>query len=165
LSIAVDSEPGERRRIVRVEYSDVTFASRSLAWKVFSDVRQWPKFSNIYGEIRWFAGKPWKVGSRMRINLVRPVKTSVDHVITVSRPEECVAWIDHFLGNTMEQWVSFNRQSDGSTWIHTWAELTGPTSEIAGRQFSEVVKRFIEVWYNRFCQECNRLHEKEYALW
>ncbi|HLW54161.1 MAG TPA: SRPBCC family protein [Candidatus Angelobacter sp.] len=155
----------EQSQIVRVEYTDVTLADRSLAWRVFSDFRRWRKFSDIYGEIRWFTGKPWKAGSRMRIDLVRPVKTSVDHVITVSRPGECVAWIDHFLGNTMEQWVTFSPQPDGTTCVHTWAEVTGATSLIGGQNFGEMLKNFIELWYSRFCQECNRMHEREYAIW
>jgi len=152
-------------RITRVEYTDVTRANSRLAWKVFSDFRRWRRFSDIYGEIRWFAGKPWKPGSRMRIEVVKPIKTSVDHVITVSRPAECVAWIDHFLGNTMEQWVIFTAQPDGTTSVHTWAELTGVTSQVEGQSLSDLLKKFIEQWYSSFCQECNRLHEQEYALW
>jgi hypothetical protein len=153
-----------RPEIVRVEYTDVTRADRDLAWKVFSDFRHWRRFSDIYGDIRWLAGKPWKPGSRMRIELVRPVNTTVDHVITVSHPAECVAWIDHFMGNTMEQWVTFTSQPDGATCVHTWAELTGPTSHIDGKQFSELLRSFIELWYSRFCEECNRIHEREYAV-
>lgn len=152
-------------RIARVEYTGVTRASSRLAWKVFSDFRRWRRFTDIYGEIRWFTGKPWKPGSRMRIEVVKPVKTSVDHVITVSRPSECVAWIDHFLGNTMEQWVTFMPQADGTTAVHTWAEVTGVTSDLEGRPCSEAIKNFIETWYSNFCQECNRLHEQEYAIW
>lgn len=155
----------ERPRIVRVEYTDVTQADRSLAWKVFSDFRRWRKFSNIYGDIRWLAGKPWRPGSRMRIDVLRPFKTSVDHVITISRPAECVAWIDHFLGNTMEQWVTFSPQPDGATCVHTWAEVTGLTPEVDGKQFAELLKSFIELWYSRFCKECNRIHERQYAIW
>lgn len=152
-------------RIVRVEYTDVTRADRGTVWKVFSDFRHWRKFSDIYGDIRWLRGAPWRAGSRMRITLVKPVKTTVDHVITVSRPAECVAWIDHFLGNTMEQWVSFNPQPDGATSVHTWAELTGVTPKVDGIHFNDLLKNFIELWYSRFCKECDRIHEREYAIW
>lgn len=152
-------------RIARLEYTDVTRANSRLAWKVFSDFRRWRRFSDIYGDIRWLSGKPWKPGSRMRIEVLKPVKSSVDHVITVSRPAECVAWIDHFLGNTMEQWVTFTPQSDGTTAVHTWAEVTGVTPDLAGQPCSELIKSFIETWYSNFCKECNRLHEQEYAIW
>lgn len=144
-----------RSAMVRVEYAAFTHADPVLAWQIFSDYRQWRKFSDFYGDIRWIAGEPWAVGSRLRIDLVRPVKTTVDHVITVCRPCECVAWIDHALGDTMEQWVVFEPHPDGGTRVHTWAELAGPTSEVAGRPVRELLKEFIELWYERFCRECD----------
>lgn len=147
----------------RVEYSAETRADRALTWKVFSDWRRWRRFSDFYGDIRWLSGEPWTVGSRLRIELVRPVKTSVDHVITVCSPGECVAWIDHALGNTMEQWVVFEPREEGGTCVHTWAEVAGWASTIAGHPIRSVLKSFIELWYSRFCRECDGIHARERA--
>lgn len=150
--------------MVRVEYAAVTEADPALAWKIFSDVSRWPRFSDFYGNIRWLSGRPWTVGSRLQIELVRPVKTTVDHVITVCTPPHCVAWIDHALGDTMEQWVAFEPLSTGGTRVRTWAEVVGPTSEVAGQPVAQVLKAFIELWYSRFCSECDGVHEEECAV-
>src|SRR5262245_19837128 len=138
-----------RSEMVRVEYSAETRAGRALTWKIFSDWRRWPRFSDFYGDIRWLSGTPWTVGRRLRIELVRPVRTTVDHVITVCSPGECVAWIDHALGNTMEQWVVFEPREDGGTTVHTWADVAGWSMTIAGRPLRCVLKSFIELWYSR----------------
>ena len=86
-----------------LEYTVFTKASPSLAWEMFCDYRLWPRFSDIYGDIRWSKGKPWTAGSRLKIEIVRPQKVTVDHVITICSPARQVAWIDHVLGNTMDQ--------------------------------------------------------------
>jgi len=150
-----------RADMVRVEYSAKTRADRALAWKLFSDFSCWRRFSDHYGDIRWLSGRPWTPGSRLQISLVRPVRTTVDHVITLCSPPDYVAWIDHALGNTMEQWVVFQPQSEGGTRVHTWAEVVGPTTKVGGRPVRELVKSFIELWYSRFCRECDRLHHKQ----
>jgi hypothetical protein len=141
----------------RVEYAVVTRADRELAWKVFSDWNLWHRFSDVYGEIRWLAGRPWTPGSHLQIELVRPVKTILDHVITVCSPANFVAWIDHAYSDTMEQWVHFKSLPNGSTEIRTWADLTGPTSVIEGHDVSQMVTDFIRAWYNNFSEECDRL--------
>jgi hypothetical protein len=153
----VKSDIVRRPDPVRVEYAAVTRANRNLAWKLFSDFRRWRRFSDFYGEIRWISGVPWKVGSRLRIELVRPVRTTVDHVIIACSPGEHVGWIDHALHNTMEQWVVFEPRVGGGTRVHTWAEVVGPTTTVGGRPVREVVKSFIELWYSRFCRECDSL--------
>ena len=151
----------QRAKTVWVEYAAVTRADRTLAWKLFSDFRRWRRFSDHYGDIRWLSGEPWTVGSRLQISLVRPVRTCVDHVITMCSPPEYVAWIDHALGNTMEQWVVFQPRFEGGTRVHTWAEVVGPTTQISGRPIRELLKSFIELWYSRFCRECDRVYAKE----
>lgn len=140
-----------------LEYTAFTKASPSVAWKLFCDYRFWPFFSNIYGDIRWSKGKPWTVGSRLKIDIIDPVKTTVDHVITVCKPPERVAWIDHALGNTMEQWVTFEPQPDGTTRVHTWAEITGTEPMFAANQYSDFVRAFMRQWYDSFCWACDQL--------
>lgn len=142
-----------------LEYTIFTRADRVLAWRLFSDFRFWPAFSDIYGGIRWAKGKPWAVGSRLQIEILRPVKATVDHVITICTPGEQVAWIDHALGNTLVQWVTFESLPDARTRIHTWVEVTGAHRAIAGHDCSEFLRGFIRGWYDRFCAACDQLAE------
>ena len=142
-----------------LEYTAFTKANPTLAWNLFCEFRLWPLFSDIYGDIRWTKGKPWTAGSRLRIEIVRPMKATVDHVITICNPGEHVAWIDHVLGNTMEQWVTFEALSDGRTRVHTWADITGASPFLSARSLSDFVRDFLRQWYDSFCETCDRLAE------
>jgi hypothetical protein len=141
-----------------LEYTVFTKASPSLAWDMFCDFRLWPRFSNIYGEICWSKGKPWKPGSRLKIEIVRPQRATVDHVITICSPARQVAWIDHVLGNTMEQWVTFEPQPDGRTRIHTWADIAN-AGPFPPTNFSNFIRKFIQQWYDSFCDACDQVAE------
>lgn len=142
--------------MLHLEYKVVTRANRALVWKVFSNWHLWHHFSDIYGDMHW-AGKPWEPGSRLKIDLVRPVKSTADHVITECSPAEYVAWIDHVYSDTMEQWVRFQSLPSGGTEIHTWADVVGPTSTVGNRDVQDVLIDFIRNWYDRFAEECDRL--------
>ena len=49
----------------KFEYSVTTRATPDVAWKVFSNWKLWPQFSELYGEIRWTKGEPWRRESRL----------------------------------------------------------------------------------------------------
>jgi len=72
-----------------------------------------------------------------------------------------VAWIDHVLGNTMEQWVTFDALPDGRTRVHTWAEITGATRTVAGYDCSEFLRGFMREWYDSFCAAAHQLAEAQ----
>jgi hypothetical protein len=144
----------------RLEYSIITKADRCLTWKVFSDWRKWHKFSDIYKDIRWIKGQPWQAGSRMKIEIQRPLHTTVDHVIISCSPPKHVAWIDHTMGNTMEQWVLFEPHPEGGTRVFTWAEFTGMTDMLGGRPMKGLIGEFIRNWYGKFGETCDALSEQ-----
>jgi len=93
----------------------------------------------------------------MKIEIRQPLKTTVDHVIISCSPSEHVAWIDHTMGNTMEQWVRFEELPDGGTHVHTWAEFTGLTTVLDGRPMKGLIAEFIRNWYEKFRQACDEL--------
>ena len=93
----------------------------------------------------------------MKIDIVQPVATTIDHVITICTPPQQIAWIDHALGNTMEQWVTFEAQPDGRTRVHTWAEITGSNPLFAANKYSDFVRAFMREWYDSFCSACDQL--------
>ena len=153
----LDTIPGQMARFERIEYSIHTKATALMAWQVFSDWTLWPKFSDYYGEIRWTEGTPWREGSRLSITTVKPIKITLTHVITLCVPGEKVAWIDHAIGTTMEQWVFFESEPRGGTHVRTWAEYTGLIPLIAGRRMKDVLLDFTETWYDRYALECDRV--------
>jgi hypothetical protein len=148
----------------RLEYTVFTRAGREVAWKVFSDWRLWRRFSDAYGDIRWLKGEPWTPGSRLKIEVVRPVQTVVDHVITVCSPPESVAWIDHALCNTMEQWVTFHSLPGGGTRVHTWIDVVGSTVNVSGCDMRDFLSDFTRKWYDSFGATCDQMAEESAIL-
>jgi len=142
--------------MVRFEYKITTTASPKLAWRTFSDWRLWNQFADVYGEIRWREGKPWNPGSRMSIELLQPVNTVVEHVITSCTPEKRVGWIDHALGVALGQWVTFEGSANG-TKVHTWGDIVHSGVTIGGRKVEHLVMAFTSMWYENFRSRCDQL--------
>jgi hypothetical protein len=145
-----------KTEIVRIEYMVFTQANCVMAWKIFSDWKLWPSFSDIYGNSMEWRGTPWAPGSRLLIDIVQPIAAKVDRVITVCTPPRCVAWINHVHGYTMEQWVLLDPYTGGGTKITTWIELTGAELWVDGRDVRVLVKGLLEQWFRNFCAECDR---------
>jgi DNA-binding NarL/FixJ family response regulator len=141
----------------RFKYSITTKATPEVAWKVFSNWELWKQFSEFYDDIHWTKGEPWQEGSRLSIRAAKPIGITLDHVITVCVPAERVAWIDHALGTTMEQWVFFELRPGGGTRVHTLAEFTRMMPLIAGRRIKDVLLEFTQTWYDRYAMECDRV--------
>ena len=144
-------------RFERFEYSVTTRATPQEAWLVFSNWELWPQFSELYSDIRWTKGEPWQEGSRLSIKAIPLVGVTLDHVILLCVPGEKVAWIDHALGTTMEQWVFFEPGPDGGTQIRTWAEFTGVIPLVLGRRMKDFLLDFTRTWYTRYGTECDRV--------
>jgi hypothetical protein len=136
-------------------YTVRTKASPALAWDIYSNWNDWWKFANIYGEMNWTEGKPWQVGSRMKIEILRPVQTVVDHLIICCEPARELGWIDRALGMTMSQWVEFEQRSSGGTRVHTWGELTSSDFKAGGCTAEELVSVFTETWYENYRIACD----------
>jgi hypothetical protein len=143
----------------RFQYSVCTNASRSLAWEVFSDWHRWSSFANIYGELRWQEGQPWEIGSRMQIEVLRPARTMVDHLIISCSPGQEVGWIDRGFGITLGQWVRFEEIGTLQTRVKTWGEIAPSGVLVAGSPIEQIVGQFTETWYENFRSECDRLNQ------
>jgi hypothetical protein len=143
--------------MARFEYSVITKASPALAWLVFSDPHRWNTFANVYGDIRWRDGHPWEPGSRMQIEILRPINAVIDHVITTCVPGKKVGWIDHAIGVAMAQWVTFEEYQGVGTRVHTWGEVIHAGISIGGRTVEELLASFTCTWYENFRAACNQL--------
>lgn len=137
------------------EYVVTTKASPALAWKIYSDCKMWPNFANIYGDMKWSEGRPWEVGSRMDIEVVRPVSTVIDHLIIACEPQRELGWIDRALGVTIGQWVEFEALESGGTRVTTWGDVAPATTMIGGKPVSHLVDVFTETWYENYRSTCD----------
>jgi hypothetical protein len=139
----------------RFQYSVTTKACPRRAWAVFSDWTKWNSFANIYGEVKWLEGEPWNVGSRMEIEVLRPVEVVIDHLIICCEPGREIGWIDRALGITIAQWVEFEKQGADRTRINTWGEISPSGAKVGGRTVEQLVSTFIETWYENFRLACD----------
>jgi hypothetical protein len=146
----------------RLEFAIHTSASPKLCWDVFTDWQNWNKFvPGTYGAIEWTKGEPWKVGSRVQMEMIRPTEFSTECVIVGSSPPSKIGWIHHELENIVEQWVSFLPDGHGGANISVWMEINGHTFHLAGRDVVEVVREFKEDWYRKLAQRCEELAREQ----
>ena len=133
-------------------------ATPKLAWEVFSNWKRWHTFSNVYGRIEWVKGEPWQVGSRMSIEILQPVRTVIDHVITHCDPAEKVGWIDSALGVAIDQWVTFERKNGSGTLVRVTGEIVGSELDLAnGISLDKFVSDFTRQWFEAYAEVCNQL--------
>lgn len=134
-----------------------TQATSEVAWSVFSNWNLWRHFASIYGEIDWVEGKPWEVGSRMRIEVLRPGKAVVERLIICCEPPRELGWIDRALGMTLDQWVEFHAHPLGGTSIRTWGDLAPSGFRLGGRTAEQLFAEFTETWFENFRAACDEL--------
>jgi len=141
------------------QYTVKTQARPEQAWEVYSDWRLWPRFANIYGPIVWSEGRPWEVGSRMRIEILKPIRDVVDHLIVDCEPAKRLGWIDRCLGIAIRQWAEFTPLHNGGTLIHTWGDLSAPDAIVGVKPAKELIGIFTETWYENYRMACDERHD------
>jgi hypothetical protein len=139
----------------RFIYSVTTRASRSLAWEIYRNWTLWNTFANIYGELHWRDGRPWEVGSRLQIEILKPAHCVIDHVITENVFERRLAWADRAEGISIRQWVDFGDLPSGDTRIHTWGDVAPAERKIGGRTVAQLFSSFTETWHENFRHFCD----------
>jgi len=116
----------------RVEYSVTVPIPVDTAFHAFQDLERL-LHRGIYEEASWVEGVPWQVGSRLRYTLVQPVRATISAVVTAISPPRAVSLLNHGLGITTEQHVSFGPDLRGGTRIRMTMELIGTSTELSER--------------------------------
>lgn len=88
----------------------------------------------IYEEATWTEGAPWQVGSRARYGILQPTRTTISAVVTSISPPRAVGLLNHALGVTAEQHVSFGPDLKGGTRIRMTLTLVGKSTELSERE-------------------------------
>ena len=92
----------------------------------------------IYEEAIWTEGAPWQVGSRARYGIVQPTRTTISAVVTSISPPRAVGLLNHALGVTAEQHVSFGPDLKGGTRIRVTLTLVGKSTELSEGEVQEL---------------------------
>jgi len=125
----------------RVEYSVTAPVSVDAAFHAFQDLERL-LHRGIYDEASWTEGAPWQVGSRLRYVVVRPVRATVSAVVTSISPPRTISLLNHALGVTAEQHVSFGPDLRGGTRVRMTMDLVGKSSELSESAVHEVITFF-----------------------
>jgi hypothetical protein len=122
----------------RVEYSVTVPVSVDAAFQAFQDLGRL-LHRGIYDEASWVEGVPWQVGSRLRYVVVKPVPATVSAVVTSISPPRAIALLNHGLGVTAEQNVSFGPDLKGGTRVRMIMEFIGESSDLSESAVQEAI--------------------------
>jgi len=122
----------------RVEYSVTVPVPVDAAFKAFLDLERL-LHRGIYSEASWVEGASWQVGSRLRYVIVQPVQAIVSAVVTSISPPRAISLLNHALGVTAEQNVSFGPDLKGGTRVRMMMNLIGKSSELSESALHDAV--------------------------
>jgi len=122
----------------RVEYSVTVPVPVDAAFRAFQDLKRL-LHRGIYEEAAWVEGAPWQVGSRLRYVIVRPVRATISAVVTSISPPRAISLLNHALGVTGEQHVSFGPDFKGGARVRMTMNLIGKSNELSDSDLHDAV--------------------------
>jgi hypothetical protein len=120
----------------RVEHTVSVPVSVDEAFRAFQNLERLLG-RGIYEKAVWVEGPPWQVGSRLRYVLIHPIKAEISAVVTSISPPRAVSLLNHALGITGEQHVTFGPDLKGGTRIRMTMNLVGKSNELSEAAVSE----------------------------
>ena len=113
----------------RVEYSVRVPVSVDAAFEAFQDLNRL-LHRGIYEEASFVEGKPWEVGSRLRYVVVKPINATVSAVVNSMSPPRAISLLNHALGVTIEQHVTFDPDLQLGTRVRMTLDFVGEPTEL-----------------------------------
>ena len=135
------------------EFQIVFDCPLATVFAIYVDTDRWRNRS-LFGDIQWVQGKPWEVGSRLRIETRSPIRSTVDQVLQSFEPYESVCYISHVLGMTCETRVTFTRVSAQTTAINVAMQLVGKASRVLGFALEPAIARATKGFFEELRKEC-----------
>lgn len=114
----------------RIEYSVTVPVQVDAAFQAFLNLERLLG-RGIYDEATWTEGVPWQVGSRLRYVLAQPTKAVVSAVVISVSPPRALSLLNHALGITAEQHVSFGPDLKGGTRVRMTMDLIGESKDLS----------------------------------
>lgn len=114
----------------RVEYSITVPVPVDAAFQAFQDLERL-LHRGIYDAASWVEGEPWQVGSRLQYVILQPVRATISAVVTSIHPPRSISLLNHALGITAEQNVSFGPDLKGGTRVRMTMDFVGKSSELS----------------------------------
>ena len=122
----------------RIEYTVTIPVPVDAAFHAFQNLDRL-LHRGIYQEVSWVEGQPWQVGSRLRYVVLQPVQTTIGAVVNSLSPPRAISLLNHALGITAEQNVTFGPDLKGGTRVRMTMELVGQSSELSEEALHDAV--------------------------
>lgn len=139
----------------RIEYSVTVPVSVDAAFQAFLDLERL-LHRGIYDEAAWVEGKPWQVASRLRFAVAKPVQCTITAVVSSISPPRAISLLNHGLGVTAEQNVSFGPDLKGGTRVHMTVDLIGTSAELSESGLHEAVVFVVKDALDTMAGHCQR---------
>jgi hypothetical protein len=139
----------------RVEYSVAVPVPVDAAFQAFQDLERL-LHRGIYDEASWIEGNPWELGSRVRYVVVRPVPTTISAVVTSTSPPRAISLLNHALGVTAEQNVTFGPDLKGGTRVRMTMDFVGESTELSEKALGEAVTFIVKDALDTIVTLCQR---------
>src|SRR5208283_3822373 len=110
----------------------------------------------IYDEAAWVEGQPWQVGSRVRYVVVQPVQTTISAVVTSISPPRAISMINHALGVTVEQNVTFGPDLKGGTRVRITMAFVGKSPELSESEIQQALTFVAQDALDALAAHCRR---------
>ena len=125
----------------RVEYSVTAPATPQELWGAFCDLNRLLG-RGIYSEAIWTEGQPWQPGSRLRYVVVHPLQATVAAVVTLNEPPAKIGLLNHSVGITAQQLVTFTRLNSATTRVVMTMEFVGESTAPSHLDVAEALRFF-----------------------
>ena len=122
----------------RIEYFVTLPVSVDSAFHAFQNLERL-LHRGIYEEAAWVEGQPWQVGSRLRYVVLQPLQATITAVVSSISPPRAICLLNHGLGITAEQNVSFGPDLKGGTRVRMTMGLIGTSPELSEKALNDAV--------------------------
>jgi hypothetical protein len=139
----------------RIEYSVTVPVSVDAAFQAFQDLERL-LHRGIYDEALWVEGAPWQVGSRLRYVVAKPVPCTISVVVSSISPPRAISLLNHALGVTAEQNVSFGPDLKGGTRVRMTMDFVGKPSELSESALHEAATFVVKDALDTMAALCQR---------
>jgi hypothetical protein len=138
----------------RIEYSVTVPVPADRAFKAVQNLDRLLG-RGIYEEAAWVEGEPWQVGSRLRYVLIKPIPVTISAVVAAINPPRSISLLNHALGVTAEQNITFNPDQRGGTLVRMTMELIGKSTELSEEALHSKVTFVVKDALDTMAALCN----------
>lgn len=143
----------------RVDYSVIVPVRPVVAFRAFCDLNRLLN-RGIYSEAVWVQGAPWHEGSRVRYTVIKPVATVITAVVTTCEPPDAVSILNHGMGITADQHVTFRGGAGESTTARMVVEALGTSREISEDEVQRAIEFFTRDTLDSIVPACEEIAKR-----